>query len=127
MQNSRLNLGLVFRGVCPSCKTGKVTNGLFGIRKRCAVCDYNFFPEPGFYLGAMMVSFMVSAFILVPTIILLKFSDVQPETMIIWPIAQFILVAPILIHYSRVLWLHVEYSITDRLDGHDASKNTKSQ
>jgi uncharacterized protein (DUF983 family) len=127
MPNNRLSLGHVFSGVCPSCRTGKITTGLFSIRKRCSVCDYNFFPEPGFYLGAMMISFFISAFFLVPTIILLKLSDVQPETMIIWPITQFLIVAPVLIHYSRVLWLHIEYSITERLDGHDTSKTPKSQ
>lgn len=92
--------------------------GLFSIRKRCAECNYNFHPEPGFYLGAMMVSFLATAIMMVPTIIALKLADVSPGMLAIAPIGIFFVVGPFLIYYSRILWLHMEYSITDRLDGH---------
>jgi hypothetical protein len=36
------------------------------MHKRCPVCDLNYEPEPGFYFGAMFISYAISAFILLP-------------------------------------------------------------
>jgi uncharacterized protein (DUF983 family) len=43
------------------------------MHKRCKVCDLNFEPEPGFYFGAMFVSYTISAFILLPMALLVVF------------------------------------------------------
>jgi uncharacterized protein (DUF983 family) len=50
-----MKIGSILRARCPRCNEGKVTQGLLDIRRRCPVCDYNFHPEPGFYLGAMAI------------------------------------------------------------------------
>ncbi len=43
------------------------------MHKRCQVCDLDFEPEPGFYFGAMFISYTISAFILLPVALLAVF------------------------------------------------------
>lgn len=112
----RLRPGLILRAKCPECGEGQVLDGLFGIHKRCSVCDYNFHPEPGYYLGAMMVSFLFTAMVTVPPVIWLKIKDADPVLLFTFPLIEFAVVGSLLIRYSRVLWLHLEHTMTRRLD-----------
>lgn len=50
---------------CPRCREGKLFytptasfRKPFDMKRRCDVCDLDFMPEPGFYYGAMYVSYM---------------------------------------------------------------------
>lgn len=75
-------------------------------------------PEPGFYLGAMMASYFVGGFSAIPTLLAVKFfADELMPWLILIPSLQIAITMPIILRYSRVIWLHIEYSITDRLDG----------
>ncbi len=54
---------------CPRCHEGKLFEntilsfkGSFEMVEDCPVCDQNFMPEPGFYYGAMLVSYILSSF-----------------------------------------------------------------
>lgn len=53
----------VLREKCPKCGEGEVfrkRSGLFQMpemEKRCRVCDYKFDREPGYFLGAMYLSY----------------------------------------------------------------------
>lgn len=85
------------------------------IRPRCTVCDYNFYPEPGFYLGAMVVGFFLTAVLTVPPVIFLKLMDVEIGILIAFPFLEFLFVGSFLLIYCRILWLHLEYRITSRL------------
>ena len=56
--------GSIFGMKCPRCRTGKLfTTPVFSYRKifdmpdRCPVCNQKFMPEPGFYYGAMFISY----------------------------------------------------------------------
>jgi hypothetical protein len=89
-------------------------NGAFSLRRRCSECDYDFFPEPGFYLGAMMVSYLVTAILTIPTIIGLKLSGASMGTLLFVPFAQYLVIGPILLYYSRIIWLHLEAVTTGR-------------
>src|SRR5687767_5308607 len=53
----------ILRERCPNCGKGRVyeKNSKFFqlpvMRERCAVCDYRYDREPGYFLGAMYVSY----------------------------------------------------------------------
>jgi len=62
-------LSSVIRLKCPHCRTGELfSTGSFSFSlpfemiKRCEVCTQNFFPEPGYYYGAMFLSYIVFSF-----------------------------------------------------------------
>ena len=81
------------------------------------MCNYNFYPEPGFFLGAMMVSYLVTAALTIPIVIALKVSGASLTTLFVAPLVWYFFLRTFLLHYSRLFWLHVEYRMTSRLDG----------
>lgn len=55
----------IFGMRCPRCRTGKMfETGSFSFKKpfdmhkECSHCKQNFWPEPGFYYGAMFISYI---------------------------------------------------------------------
>jgi Protein of unknown function (DUF983) len=98
---------------------GSVIKGVFAMRENCPGCGYNFHPEPGFYLGAMAVGFLLTAIVTIPPTIILKLLDVETSLLIVFPLIEFIFVGTFLMFYCKILWLHLEYRMTRRLDGGD--------
>ncbi|MBM3177831.1 MAG: DUF983 domain-containing protein [Bacteroidetes bacterium] len=99
---------------CPDCRKGKVfTAGAYHptkfhqMEKSCGVCGRSFLPEPGFYFGAMYVSYAFTVAIMVGSWLFLKWF-VQPEENVY--ILVFILtvmaVIPLSFRYSRLIWLY---------------------
>ena len=91
-------------------------NGLLSVRPRCADCDRNFLPESGYFLGAMMVAYVMTGVLTIPTLILLKIFGAELNLLLGLPLLQYVLMAPILLRYSRIIWIHAEYSTSRRLD-----------
>lgn len=79
----------------------------------CTVCGQSFDLEPGFYWGAMYVSYALSVGIIVPAgfffAYALEWSDLLS---IIAATALLVLLLPAIYRYSRVVWLYffVRYS-----------------
>src|SRR5262245_19017011 len=78
------------RARCPNCHEGKVRAGVFKIKPRCEVCGYDFYPEPGFYVGAMAVSFLLTAALTIPPTIALKVMDVDIRFLVAFPLIEYL-------------------------------------
>jgi uncharacterized protein (DUF983 family) len=115
--SASIHIGSILRARCPACHKGPVLHGVFGIYSKCSVCGHDFHPEPGFYLGAMAVSFLLTAMLTVPPMIVLKLMNVDIVLLIAYPFIQFLFLGSFLMVYSRVLWLHLEYRMTGGLEG----------
>jgi uncharacterized protein (DUF983 family) len=113
----RFKLSSIFMARCPACHQGPVLNRVFGIHPRCSVCGHDFNPEPGFYLGAMAISFLLTALLTVPPMIALKLLNVDLVVLLVFPFVEYLVVGSFLFVYSRVCWLHLEYRLTTRLEG----------
>lgn len=111
---SALSAGL--KGKCPRCRQGNMfTHGTFvlskiaSIPKQCESCGLQFEVEPGFYFGAMFVSYGFSVGILLANMIVLYFLFSDPE---IWIYLTSVTISsallyPIVFRYSRIIFLHV--------------------
>ena len=61
-------LGSIFGKKCPRCRESKLfveplmLNKPLDMNEKCNVCGQNFMPEPGFYYGAMFISYIMSSF-----------------------------------------------------------------
>jgi uncharacterized protein (DUF983 family) len=119
MKASRL--GAVLKARCPSCFKGAIMDGPFTVRPKCPECGYGFHPEPGYFLGAMMIAFLATAILTVPPMIALKVMKVDVAILVVFPFVEFLFVGTLLAFYSRVIWLHVEHSVTKKLDGSGGS------
>jgi len=111
---ARSLLSAQLHGKCPRCRQGDIF--IYPLRnilkfsamnKNCSHCDADFEPEPGFYFGAMFVSYAISVtiFIIVGIILFIFFrpSDVVYAICIVLAALVF---TPVSFRYSRILFLY---------------------
>jgi uncharacterized protein (DUF983 family) len=100
---------------CPKCRTGEIfPYSAFNLTKfnrmneRCPNCDVRLEPEPGFYQGAMYVSYGFTVMFMVIIGILLYYLANDPNEWIYvgTVIGVMILLAPLNYRYSRVIYLY---------------------
>ena len=78
------------------------------MHKNCPVCGVNLEPEPGFYIGAMYISYAFTvAIITIVAIIMAVFFDHPPVWVyVVTVITAVILLLPLTFRLSRSLYLH---------------------
>ena len=109
-------LTAILKGKCPRCREGKMfTSGNLYSRKfadmhpQCPCCGQTFEPEPGFYYGAMYVSFGFSTAIFLAVMVALNLL-VEEITMAMVLISVLVVVVgllPITYRLSRAIWIHI--------------------
>ena len=108
-----MNLSAMWQYKCPKCRQSKIFTEPFSFSKpldmprECPHCGQRFEPEPGFYFGAMFLSYILSGWILLlPTLLLVfyfKWSVIGAISLTIFLAA---LIYFRLLRGSRSLWLH---------------------
>jgi len=105
--------GLRFR--CPKCGEGCVFLSFFKMRDECAVCGLSFYPESGYYAGAMYLNYGLSAAIFltifVPTLFMPDFTHLSYMTKNLLWIGFGTALCLALARPSYSLWLAVDYWI----------------
>lgn len=72
----------------------------------CSNCKVNFEPEPGFYLGAMYISYLFNSFIFLFTALMLTFYFEMSLTFTLCAMGlTAVLVLPYTLRLSRTIWL----------------------
>jgi uncharacterized protein (DUF983 family) len=101
-------------GKCPRCREGDIfkypltnVSKFAAMNDRCPKCDASFNPEPGFYFGAMFVSyaFSVAIFIIVGVFLYVFFRPDDWTYLISITVAA-IVFTPFSFRYSRILFLY---------------------
>lgn len=113
-------LAAIIQGKCPKCREGDIfaysSTNLTRFNKmneQCPHCGVRLEPEPGFYQGAMYVSYAFTiACMVIVGITLYVLGDPSEWIYIGTVIAIMILVAPLNYRYSRILYLHSFGGIT---------------
>ena len=103
-----------FYAKCPRCRQGdifkypvKKVMKFSAMHDYCPHCGATFEPEPGFYFGAMFVSYAMSVGLFVFVGLILYFFFHPSDTVyVIWIAIAAILFTPFSFRYSRVLFLH---------------------
>ena len=101
---------------CPRCHHGDLfiagnpynLNKVNNMPKACPRCGVSFFPEPGFYYGAMYISYVLTVLIcLITAIIEIITIGFNPNIIVATVIGLMLLLFPFTLRYSRVIWLYV--------------------
>jgi len=75
---------------------------------RCENCQQRFEPEPGFYFGAMFVSYIISGFtILIPGLILVFYFKWSLEATMALILFFAVITFFKLMRFSRSVWIHL--------------------
>ncbi|MCB0688464.1 MAG: DUF983 domain-containing protein [Saprospiraceae bacterium] len=94
------------------------------MKKSCDVCGQNFEPEPGFYYGAMFISYILTAWLFIIVGLTLAFGLHWSVTQTLIAVAILtILIHNLIFRFSRSLWIHffVKYN-PQALPNNQASK-----
>jgi hypothetical protein len=80
--------------------------------ERCSVCNLKFEREPGYFLGAMYISFglaLVTIALLAVLLWALTGWGITKDTL--WAVVLFLPLAPAITLFARVLWIHLDQSV----------------
>jgi uncharacterized protein (DUF983 family) len=100
---------------CPRCREGSMfKSGLYTTKfadmyDACPCCGQEYEPEPGFYYGAMYVSFAFNvAIFIVCLVILYQFVEEITMAMMIGVVAAVVIgLLPVIFRWSRSLYIHI--------------------
>ncbi len=93
---------------CPCCFEGKIYAGILRMQDYCPTCGHRFEREPGYFLGAMYVSYPLS--LVVIGLSLWAVNSLWPGMRLEWAVLLtvpvLIVCVPAIVRWSRVLWMH---------------------
>jgi uncharacterized protein (DUF983 family) len=110
-------VGDILRQRCPRCRAGNIFRysifrGFPKMHERCPICDLKFDREPGYFLGAMYVSYGLGLVIVSFIATLLWYVTgwwITKDT--IWAVVLFLPLAPTITLFARVLWIYLDQTI----------------
>jgi uncharacterized protein (DUF983 family) len=110
-------LASILQQRCPRCRIGRIFQssifrGFPKMCERCSICDLKFEREPGYFLGAMYISFALGVLVMAPIAALLWYLTGWWITKIIlWAAILFLPFAPTITLFARVLWIYLDQRI----------------
>ena len=106
----------ILNAKCPRCREGNMfkpgtlyTRHFADMYPDCSCCGQTFEPEPGFYYGAMYVSFGFSTGIFLVVLFILSLFVKEITTLMVGVAVLVVVVGllPIMFRLSRVLWINI--------------------
>ncbi|MDN3618455.1 DUF983 domain-containing protein [Polaribacter undariae] len=104
---------------CPNCKKGKMYSELGNLLMfrspkmytTCSECHFKFEKEPGFFFGAMFVTYALVSAEMIAGMVLFKFIlDFSYITVALLAITTIILLSTFNLRISRSIWIYMFYS-----------------
>jgi uncharacterized protein (DUF983 family) len=99
---------------CPSCRTGMLfkhcvyCSGFSQMHEKCSNCGQRYSLEPGFFDGAMYVSYALQVAIFVSVVV--AYEVLYPTADVIWYFGTVVVLAlalfPVTFRLSRSIWVH---------------------
>src|SRR5258707_10000692 len=118
----RLPLSLIVRRAahwrCPNCGRGQLFPGLLRMLLSCPGCGLSYFPEQGYYVGAMIINYIITTACVV-TIFLLSllvrdFTTLSTNSKILLWMAFAIVLSLLLVRHSYSFWLGLDFWVNPR-------------
>jgi len=116
----------LFENRCPFCGKGAIFHSVILMHRTCPGCGHVFEREPGFFIGAMVFSYLLSCGLAVPAVafgILVLHGD--PFTVLATTIGAVVLLTPLLIRFSRLIWIQVDARAQRKIDRDEAARGSR--
>ncbi len=106
----RTTLWSLLRQRCPRCCLGDLFRTMFTMNETCPVCGLRFEREEGYFLGALYVSYPISALLLGLGILAayLLFPDLRLEWDLLIAAIAYLPFMPVVFRYSRAIWIYFD-------------------
>jgi uncharacterized protein (DUF983 family) len=111
-------VGRAARWRCPNCGRGALFRGVFRMLPRCPECGLSYFPEQGYYVGAMIINyaittaFVVAIFLL--SLLLPDFTRLSTNAKIFLWMAFAVALSLLLMRHLYSLWLGLDFWVKPR-------------
>jgi uncharacterized protein (DUF983 family) len=108
-----MNLGAILRQRCPRCLKGAMFSGLLTTRERCDACALRFEREPGYFVGALYVSYALAVAVMALLFLLIRWlRPLWPDIAVVCAaLPPFLPLVPLIVRYSKVIWVHLDRRI----------------
>jgi uncharacterized protein (DUF983 family) len=98
------------RGLCPVCRGAPIFAGRWRMNETCPACNTRFERAPGYFVGAMYISYALALIVLVIMVAIFQLGAFRS-----WPLPLvvslalviYVLLVPALFRWSRILWIHI--------------------
>lgn len=100
----------MLRQRCPRCLEGRIYKQGLDMNASCPTCGLTFEREPGYFIGAMYISYASASFVMLlfTGIGWLLFPNVELAWLMLGAIVLFLPLAPMFARYARVLWIYFD-------------------
>ena len=110
-------IAAILRLRCPRCLEGRLWSGFLTMYARCPNCGLEFEREPGYFTGAMVVSYALAVPVLGALVIgLMIIGGLDAVPALLIGDAVYLALVPFIFRYSRVVWLHFDWAIDPKRD-----------
>jgi uncharacterized protein (DUF983 family) len=103
---------------CPNCGRGRLFRGVFRMLLACPECGLSYFPEQGYYVGAMIINYVVTTAVVVAiflvSLLVPDFTTLSINSKILVWMAFAIVLSLLLVRHSYSLWLGIDFWIKPR-------------
>ncbi len=93
---------------CPNCGVGAVFSGPLDMHDRCPNCTYRYEREHGYFLGAMVINFIVASGLMFASAIAAYLLTRDRTVTVVVPVVVTIIAVPGLLRHSRTLWMAID-------------------
>jgi hypothetical protein len=87
---------------------------LFRMHEQCPVCRLSFEREPGYFTGAMYLSYGVAIIVTSPVWLVMIWLERSVGEVLLVIVPLLVAGSPWLFRYARVLWLHLDQTFDPR-------------
>jgi len=105
-------LAALLRQRCPRCRDGRVFRGILAMHEACPACGHRFEREPGYFVGAMYMSYALAAPLYL--LLVLAIDRLRPAwtdlTVCLAATPLFLPFVPLIFRYSRLAWMHFDWA-----------------
>jgi hypothetical protein len=82
------------------------------MNSKCPECDTKHERENGYFMGAMVLAYVMGAGTVIPTIVLMvRYFEAEIPMVIGAAIFQLIILQPIIYMYSRMVWMYLDRGV----------------
>jgi uncharacterized protein (DUF983 family) len=103
---------------CPNCGRGRLFRGIFRMLSRCPECGLSYFPEQGYYVGAMIINYVATTAVVVAiflvSLLFRDFTMLSTNSKILLWMAFAIALSLSLTRHAYSFWLGIDFWIKPR-------------
>jgi uncharacterized protein (DUF983 family) len=103
---------------CPHCGRGRLFRGVFRMLPRCPECGLSYFPEQGYYVGAMIINYVATTAVVIMVFLLSvmfrDFTTLSTDSKILLWMAFAIVLSLLLMRHAYSFWLGLDFWIKPR-------------